>query len=638
MIYGPETLHQAIQYIQDGNFKTARTLLANFLRENPRSDQAWYLLSQSVESEDRQIECLKRAVSLNPSNTQAQNRLAQLMHPKPAVAAPLSDDTEDEEPSTPKLNEQFFTGHTAKQPAYHPWEPLDSEESWKKQTPARVKNNPRIPAGSNRTSRQSDRKQAIPTWLVWVTIGLSILTILVCTVGAIVLFRNRAEADRLALEATKNYFPTLPPTWTPTPQPPPTTTPQPTTTRIPTATPTLVAPPPTAQAQMDRIQKQVANLRGLKIESDVPRYLISTQKAKEMLTPSLLNDEGRSQLHDLARALSAFGFIKPTYDLSNYMINAAVDAIGGFYEPGSKNIFVLGTQFNGLERYIYAHEFDHALVDQHFLMTDMGVFPQCRRDSEQCSAIRALLEGDATLLMNKWLQLYAGPADLRELANYRPPTQALSEDFTPPAITQDLLFPYIQGEAFVEHLYQTGKWAAVNKAYAALPGTTEQILHPEKYDSQEPAIPVAASPLEQQLGPDWQQIASDSFGEWNTYLLLAYGADHEAQLAQEIAQEAAAGWGGDHYQVFLNGKTNQTALALNWVWDSPQDADEFIQAMQDHLDARFHGNKIDHVQGNCWQANDQTTCLYQVGSAALWLLAPNIATIDQMQTGFSSFQ
>jgi hypothetical protein len=268
----------------------------------------------------------------------------------------------------------------------------------------------------------------------------------------------------------------------------------------------------------------------------------------------------------------------------------------------------------------------------------MGVYPHCRRDSDQCTAIRALIEGDANLLMSQWLRQYASPADLRVLANYRPPAQALPEDYTPPAITQDLLFPYIEGQAFVEHLYKKGKWAAVNQAYTALPETSEQILHPEKYDAHESAISVESAPLEQQLGPAWRQISSDVFGEWNTYLLLAYGADREALLDAETAQKAAAGWGGDHFQVLLQSETNQTALALNWVWDSRQDADEFMQAMEDHLDHRFRGNKFDHSPGDCWQANDQTTCLYQTSSATLWLLAPDAQTIDQLLLGFPDFQ
>jgi hypothetical protein len=637
-IYGPDTLLQATRYIQNGDFKAAQSLLANYLRENPRSDQAWYLLSLSMETEERQIECLKRAVAFNPANAQAQNRLKQLIPPRRAASAPLFFEAEDDTPSSQIASEQFSPGQTAKQPDYEAWEPLDPVTPPQNPTTARMKSKSSQPTRAARTSRKPNRKQGIPTWLVWMAIGLSVLTVLVCLVGAIVLSQNRAEASRLALEATKNYFPTLPPTWTPTPQPPPTATLPPTATRIPTATPTLAAPAPTALAQMDRIEKQVANLRGLKIETEVPRFLITPQKAKEILTTSLLSDEGRNQLHDLARVLSAFGFIKPTYDLSNYAINASMDAVGGFYEPGSKNIFVLGTQFSGLERYVYVHEFDHALVDQHFLFADMGVYPQCRRDSEQCSAIRALVEGDATLLMTQWLRQYASPTDLRALANYRPPAQALPEDFTPPAITQDLLFPYIEGEAFVEHLYKQGKWAAVNQAYASPPETSEQILHPEKYDSHEPAITVEPMSLEQEMGPGWQQIASDVFGEWNTYLLLAYGADGEAQLNAELAQKAAAGWGGDHYQVLLHNKTNQTALALNWVWDSRQDADEFMQAMQDHLDARFHGNKLDQSPGECWQANEQTTCLYQADSATLWLLAPDAQTIGQLLLGFSAFQ
>jgi hypothetical protein len=634
---GNDTLHQATQSIQKGDFNAAQSLLANYLRANPRSDQAWYLLSLCMQTEEHQIDCLQRAVALNPANTQAQYQLKQLISPRNASSAPFTFEPEDRMPLPQNPVEPFTFGATEKPSEYETWEPLDPVDPPPKLSAAPGKSKSSHPMGSARKTRQPDPVHSIPRWLVWMAIGLSVLTILVCLGGAVVLLQRRAEASRLAIEATKNYFPTLPPTWTPTPPAPPTETPFPTATRIPSPTPTLPAPPVTALAQMDRIQKQVADLRGLKIEAEVPRFLITPLKAKEMLSASLLNDEGRDRLRNLARALSAFGFIKPTYDLSNYAINASVDGVGGFYEPWSKNIFVLGAQFSTMQRYVYAHEFDHALVDQHFLLTDMGVYPQCQRDSEQCSAIRALVEGDATLLMNQWLQQYASPSDLRELANYQPPAQALPEDFTPPAITQDLCFPYIQGEAFVEHLYKKGKWAGVNQAYANPPETSEQILHPEKYDAHEPAIAVEPAPLEGQLGSAWQEIASDVFGEWNTYLLLAYGADIEAQLKTDVAQKAAAGWGGDHYQVLLQSQTNQTALALDWSWDSRQDADEFMPAMEEYLDARFRGNKLDRSQGECWQANTQTTCLYQAGSATLWLLAPDADTIDQMLVGFPAF-
>jgi hypothetical protein len=631
-------LDQAFQNIKNGDYQAAQIGLAAYLHANPQSDEAWYLLSLCMETEERQIECIQRAVALNPNNIQAKNHLERLLSLRNTERSPNRFEIQDEIRAPHKEEKRLPPSHFNKQPDYQTWEPLDPQPASQKRSSffAGIRFLPTIRFGNKPST--TDPNQMIPNWLIWGVIGLSLLTILVCLVGGIALFKNRAEAARLALEATKNYFPTLPPTWTPTPPQPATATPPPTATRIPPPTPTLPAPPETALTQMDQIQRQVAYLRRLKIEMEVPRFLIADQTARQILMDSLLTDAGRIQLHDLERTLSTIGFIKPTYDLGNYALNASVDAAGGFFDPSNKNIYVLGAQFGALQRYVYAHEFDHALVDQHFPFADMGVYPNCSLDSDQCRARHALVEGDATLLMDQWLRQNAGPADLRDLANYRQPSQAFPEDLTPPAITQDLLFPYIEGKAFVEHLYKNGKWSAVDQAYAAPPETTEQILHPEKYDTHEPAVVVAPAALDQQLGTDWQQIASDSFGEWNTYLLLAYGADSEARLEPEAAQKAAAGWGGDHYQVYLQTQTNRTALAFEWAWDSPQDADEFMQAMVDHLDARFHGNQVDLGSGKCWQSNDQAACLYQAGSATLWLLAPDAQTIDRMRAGFPTFQ
>jgi hypothetical protein len=630
-------LDQASQFIQEGEFKAARSLLADYLRDDPSSDQAWYLLSLVVETNERKIECLLRAVNLNPGNHQAQDRLKQLVPPKQASTKPPAFEQNKKAPQPQNERDQFFPGQIEEPSVDKPWEPLDPGYPVQMQTSFRTEN-PELYSGvSYGTDQKSESKQGVPKWLVWMVAGLSALTLLVCSVSTIVLLKNRAEAARLALEATRNYFPTLPPTWTPTPQQSATATPTPEATRTPTPTPTLPAPDATILEQMDKIQKQVANLRGIKIEGEVPSFLITPQKAREMLANSLLDEQGREALHNQARTLAAFGFIKSTYDLSNFAINAVIDPAGGFYGD-SQYIYVLGTQFSALERSIFTHEFDHALVDQNFLHTDNGVNPRCQLDSDRCRAIRALVEGDATLLTDQWLRLFASPNDQKDLANFQPPAQAFQEDLAPPAITEELLFPYIQGKAFVQHLYENGKWASVNQAYSVLPETTEQILHPEKYDSHEAAITVAPVSLEAQLGVAWRQIAGDVLGEWNTYLLLAYGADIDAQLDPEGAQQAAAGWGGDHYQVYLNSETNQTALAIDWVWDSSQDADEFTLAMESHLDALFHSNALDQTRGRCWQANEKTTCLFQASSATLWLLAPDMETIDRMLAGYPTFQ
>jgi hypothetical protein len=353
----------------------------------------------------------------------------------------------------------------------------------------------------------------------------------------------------------------------------------------------------------------------------------------------LLIEQGYAEtLADQARSLSALGLIKPTYDLFKYAMNGLADNVGGFYIPWLKQLFVIGTRFGGVERFVFAHEFDHALTDQHFDIDALGVYPDCLDDQQRCAAIRALVEGDATLLMQQWWRQYAGPQDYQDILRYRPPSQTLPEDYPPPYVSRDLEFPYLAGLKFVEFLHQRGNWAEVNRVYENLPDSTEQILHPEKYLADEQPIVVGASPLTETLGADWRLIDDDVLGEWTTYLILSAGADLAAQIADADALKAAQGWGGDHYQVYYHDAISQTALVAEWVWDTPRDATEFKQAMLDHLDERFRGAKIDRAAGDCWESNQQTSCFFVKGNRALWLLAPDITTLEAVLAQYPDFQ
>jgi hypothetical protein len=133
-------------------------------------------------------------------------------------------------------------------------------------------------------------------------------------------------------------------------------------------------------------------------------------------------------------------------------------------------------------------------------------------------------------------------------------------------------------------------------------------------------------------------IAIDALGEWRTYLLLSAGNDETARLSEETAQQAAAGWGGDHYEVYLNPQTAQTVLAAQWAWDTPEDAAEFKQAMSAYLDLRFRGAKTDTPGQECWSAKGQVTCLYTSAEGSLlWLLGPDLPTIEQVRQSYPGF-
>jgi hypothetical protein len=290
-----------------------------------------------------------------------------------------------------------------------------------------------------------------------------------------------------------------------------------------------------------------------------------------------------------------------------------------------------------MQHLIYAHEFDHALVDQHFDMNKMGVFPDCLSNAQRCQAIQALVEGDATVLEFQWLKQYATPADQRDMLLYSPPAMLLPDQSPPPFAEPNLRFPYDYGQKFVQYLYDSGNWETVNQAYQRLPDSTEQIIHPEKYLTAEAPMPVADPTLESVFGPEWRVVKQDSLGEWITYMILAYNADVEAQIDREISKAAAAGWGGDHYQVYA-GPDGQTVLAVHWAWDTPQDAQEFDLAIGESVARRFHQSRIDSPAGTCWKADLDTSCVFTTDMETLWLIAPNLDTIEKIRALYPAFR
>lgn len=68
---GTDPLERARYAIQTGSKSTARQLLADVLRTNPRNVEAWLLMSSAVRDRDKQRECLLRVLALDPDNAAA---------------------------------------------------------------------------------------------------------------------------------------------------------------------------------------------------------------------------------------------------------------------------------------------------------------------------------------------------------------------------------------------------------------------------------------------------------------------------------------------------------------------------------------------------------------------------------------
>jgi hypothetical protein len=655
-----DTIKQAQELIRSKELSKAQRLLVEYIKKNPHSEQAWLVLSSAVDDPRKQIECLQRVLRINPANADAQSRLMQVMAAQAAPPVPVST-------RQPITANQTPSGELAPPMASSTASAIPSEQPASSSAPPAVEPLPaEVPQPITSaepvvdTELSSLRSKAKFVKLRkprkrWPRIVILLLLILLAgVVGGYLLWNNFNQAANPASEKTPGEAVVVVPTDTPAPTDTPTVTPTPsitptrypptwTPTPLPTAPPTRTPTPlptfnPAVQTGLLRLRDQVAAARGLQVATDIPTALLPPEIVETTLKSILDIQRRQPELVNQARDLAAVGLVRPGFDLSRYAVNRFADNAGGFYVPWQTVVDVAGSDFGGVAGVVYAHQVAHALLDQRFRFADWGLQPSCTLGEDQCQALQTLIEGDAALTTDSWLKQHATEVTSDTLAEYEALPPAIDDPSAPPFIERDVAFRGEYGRKFVDALYQSGGWAAVNTAYENLPASTEQVLHPEKYLKGEKPIEVADVPLGEVFGAGWQLIANEALGEWRTYMLLSANVDEAARLSNDTAQKAADGWGGDRYRMYYDPGTDQSALVVEWRWDTPQDATEFQQAMSAYLDLRFRGAKSQASDQSCWSANRQTTCLYSTENGTLWVLAPELQLVDQVRQAYPDYK
>lgn len=381
------------------------------------------------------------------------------------------------------------------------------------------------------------------------------------------------------------------------------------------------------RAQMDEIENQVATLRGLRPKRSVDRVLLTPSELRQRVIDDFLDDYTEQDALDDARVLNLFGLLEPGFDLWNFYVDLFSEQIAGFYDDTEEEMAIIcGTGFKAPERITFAHEFAHALQDQsHDFEEELAYTDEtCDSDSERCAAIQALVEGDATLLEEQWLQIYALEQDLVELFEFFGELDTPVYDSAPNFIRQDLLFPYMAGRNFVNALYLDGGWAAVDAAYDNPPLSTEQILHPERYPREVPIV-LQQPDLGDALGGDWFEVDRDVLGEWVTQLVL------DEYIHKADAADAAAGWGGDIYQAFYDERADKGLMLLVTQWDTMRDVHEFYSVFREYGDARFGDRTSSSTYSTTWVGDMGYALLERSSNQTLWILAPDAETAERLR-------
>jgi hypothetical protein len=168
----------------------------------------------------------------------------------------------------------------------------------------------------------------------------------------------------------------------------------------------------------------------------------------------------------------------------------------------------------------------------------------------------------------------------------------------PPFISDLQLWPYDAGMAFITALDDRGGTTLVDEALTTFPVSSEQIIHPDRWPG-DTSQPVNVPDLGPALGTDWQDLDVMTVGEVWLQLML------ELRLDKGVADRAAAGWDGGVYRAWTDG--THTAVVLRTVWDTPQDAQEFADAMGNWIGDTAFVLTPDGVQVDVGFANDAAT-------------------------------
>lgn len=375
---------------------------------------------------------------------------------------------------------------------------------------------------------------------------------------------------------------------------------------------------------MNAIGGQVTPLRGLSPVNSVPRTFMNREQLRAYFTDLLARDwpaEAEAREQATLRALDMAG---ASGDLRQSQIDSATRSILGFYDHDTKQLVVVTNRASmGVrDRVTYAHEYTHSLQDQHFGLAKL--FAQAEGNNDYALALRALVEGDATLTMGLYADAHLSDLDR---ANYQL-EEIQSIDLSGltfgsgPMVESAAYFPYREGAGFVAALYANGGWPMVDAAFSRPPRSTEQVLHPERYVAGD--APVAVQLPAYQLD-GWRTLTEDTLGELYLRIYL------ERALPFEQAIPACEGWGGDRYQV-LGDERGRVALALQTAWDTPEAAQRFYGAMASFVAGLGGSPALLEADGSHlrWQLADRQFYVSLAGNRVLVLHAPDGPALDTL--------
>jgi len=325
---------------------------------------------------------------------------------------------------------------------------------------------------------------------------------------------------------------------------------------------------PALAAMIDKTLREVAGARKLVVKRHVRGQRLRRDEVIDRIMAKTEREMPKGVIEAQGDLLRALGLLPPDYDFVGGIYELIQRNLAGFYDEDSDTMFLLD-DLGAADRETLVHELEHALQDQHFDLDRLvGYAPG---DSDRVTATHAIAEGDAMSAMFDVMSGNAFLIDASALRLMMVASVAMMEggEATPRVLQASLVAPYVDGYRFVQALRRQGGWNAVNEAFRKPPASTEQLLHLDKYQAQEP--PVVVGKPAPPPGEGWKDEDADVLGEQGLRMIF------EQWARVDEAAKAAAGWGGDRYRVVARPHpAGGTAVGAAWlvVFDDEAEAKE----------------------------------------------------------------
>jgi hypothetical protein len=368
-------------------------------------------------------------------------------------------------------------------------------------------------------------------------------------------------------------------------------------------------------AQVRKIVAGIQVLRGLNFKSKIPITYITPDAVAKRMTADVNNAKDKESIRLASESGVMLGLYPPNVDLAGATIAMLQGQLGGFYDFRRKDLAIVesppakGAVISNEEKIetedVIAHELTHALQDQNFKIAKP--LDNSGQDDDRTAALRAVVEGDATLAGFGFI---AGRMDDQVLDAFVKHIPEMEKQFAertrdvPLGIREPFIFQYMQGARFVAEAYHRDGWPGVNALYAHPPQSTQQILNPWMYFDRPAPVPQVHVVGYEKVLKDWKKSDESAAGELMLRVII------EATLGKDSAYVAIANaWAGDSMVILTKG----SSVTVLWMiaFTNEESAQSFADAYGDALD------KIDGAHAAHRVERNGRTALVMVGDGAI---------------------